>query len=108
MKTKRCPHCQLTKSVDEFSKRNKQFSTLSSWCKKCTSNKINENYHYRTKVKDVDDFPVYNEPNLYYNEEQRNQVFEFLNTIGWSYNDDRQIWFKDGIKDRNGIWNFEK
>jgi len=104
MKTKRCPHCQTEKTLDEFSRRNKQFSTLSSWCKKCTSNKINENYHYR--VKEFEDYPVPNEPHLYYNEIQRNEVFNFISALGWKYNG--SIWFKDGIVDTNGIWDFEK
>ncbi len=41
-------------------------------------------------------------PNTYANDQQRNEVFDFLKLIGWNFNEEKGIWHKDGIKNKDG------
>ncbi len=41
-------------------------------------------------------------PNTYANDQQRNEVFDFLKLIGWNFNEEKGIWYKDGIKNKEG------
>lgn len=40
--------------------------------------------------------------------EDRKNTKEFLFLIGWKYNEEKNIYFKDGLKDENGKFFFEK
>jgi len=48
-----------------------------------------------------------NTPNTYINTKEKNEVFEVLLAIGWKFNEENNIWWKDGIKDSNGKFHFE-
>jgi hypothetical protein len=41
-------------------------------------------------------------PNTYANDDQKNEVFDFLYTIGWKFNAENGIWYKKGIKNKDG------
>jgi hypothetical protein len=45
-----------------------------------------------------------NAPGKYINEDQRKLVFELLKRINWRYSERTKIWYKNGIKDKNGNW----
>ena len=47
------------------------------------------------------------QPNTYENEEQRQDVFLFLQAMGWLFNEENKNWYKEPLKDKNGLWNFQ-
>ena len=50
MKTKRCPHCGVTKTSELFPVARRRFDGLGSWCKACVSDWSKKN-NQRTDVK---------------------------------------------------------
>lgn len=49
METKICTKCEIEKSLDDFSWRNKSIGKKHSWCKKCSKTRDNENYQLDEK-----------------------------------------------------------
>ncbi len=47
---------------------------------------------------------IYNEYNCI---KDKNDTESFLIKNGWEYNNENGVWFKQGIKDKNGKWEFE-
>ena len=43
-------------------------------------------------------------PNEYVDEWQQKFTFKLLHSFGWIFNEEKQIWYKPGIKDENGVW----
>ena len=43
-------------------------------------------------------------PNAYLNAEQRQEVFEILLAMKWTFNEDLKIWWKLPMKDSEGNW----
>ena len=72
-------------------------------CKKCY-----KEYYTNRKLKKLEQnggaTRVRNKPNHYEDEFQKKATFELLNSMGWKFNEQNQIWYKDGIKDSNGNW----
>jgi serine protease inhibitor len=46
----------------------------------------------------------YKEPNQYTNEIQKKAVFDIMLSIGWHFNEEKQIWYKEGIKTPEGVF----
>lgn len=108
-----CPLCQEWKFKDSFYwyKRYKQKNkeTKSAYCRKCTGVKYTEEYKQKQREKGGSWF-VYSKPGLWGCDEQKKQTFEMLQTFGYIYNEERNIWLKPGIKelDENGKVIFPK
>jgi DNA-binding CsgD family transcriptional regulator len=43
-------------------------------------------------------------PGKYNSKTEQNAVSEFMLLLRWSFNAEKGIWYKDGIKDENNIW----
>jgi hypothetical protein len=99
---KYCSKCEKNLTLDNFYKVGNK---ILSYCKTCRKSDIKTK---RTLEYDEDGYPYFCEPFQYYNEQQKQDVEEFLQNIGWIWNDEKQLWFKPGIKDENGKWCYEK
>jgi hypothetical protein len=97
---KYCPDCGIYLPVEKFYTIKNKFS---SYCKKHSNQRVQ-----KQREKNQFDFEFVNhvppKPNTYFDENQKEQVFKFMNKLGWLFNEEKQIWFKDGIKDSNGNW----
>jgi DNA-binding CsgD family transcriptional regulator len=43
-------------------------------------------------------------PGKYNSKTEQNAVCEFMLLLGWQYNTEKGIWYKNGVKDENNIW----
>jgi len=98
-----CMTCNEVKHFDEFGKYTKYPDKPRSRCRAC--DKIIENQRYREKI----DMKGGNDrcppkPNRYADDWQREQTFEFLQLLGWKFNQNKGIWYKDGIKTEDGVF----
>jgi hypothetical protein len=83
-----------------YTRNTKQFKPR---CKDCE--RINESKKYRQKIEDRGGSErVPPKPNKYNCRIQKEQTFEFLTLLGWKFNQDKGIWFKDGIKTEDGLF----
>lgn len=69
------------------------------------TNRLNsEQRYYGNKL------PVYGQPNIkenpgeWFNEDQEKYVSDILYAIGWKHNKEKNIWYDNKIKDRDGNW----
>jgi len=98
VKEKRCTKCGEVKPVDEFYLQSNNYYL--SYCKKCDRERKRMRYQKVEKI--------FNAPNKYSSDEQRNDTFKIMTILGWQYNSTNGVWYKEGIKDMNGNWIFEK
>jgi hypothetical protein len=49
-------------------------------------------------------YNFYQKPNKYYNDLQKQGVFNIMKALNWQFNEEKGIWFKSGIKDENNNW----
>lgn len=95
MKTEKlCRRCGDKKSLDEFYFK-QSVRRYATYCIECTS-EINHQTYNEEKVMKY--------PNQYSSEEQKKQVFQFMENSGWIFMDDVGRWWKPGVKDINGTW----
>jgi len=93
---KKCGKCEEVKAHSEYYKVGKSKSMVKI-CKKC---------YNRRQSKDVWeklDYKPY--PNQWICDEQRDVVHQILKNLNWSFNPEKQIWYKLPIKDKDGKWN---
>lgn len=99
--TKYCYDCQKDLPIDFFYVTTRGGHSV--YCKKHSLARV-----VKTKKKKKIEEEFVNhcppEPNTFFNERQKEQVFEFLYTLGWTWNEENKIWFKSGIKDETGNW----
>jgi hypothetical protein len=43
-------------------------------------------------------------PGTYADEYQKQYLFDVLTAFGWSYNDEKELWYKEGFKTKDGEW----
>ena len=96
-----CTKCGDPKELSEFH----YFKTrnyLNVKCKRCVTNQQTE----RNQQKKIDDGYkiVKNKPNVYNSESERKQTFELMERMGWEFNNENNVWFKDGFKTKDGKW----
>ena len=76
-------------------------------CLDCTtvSDKIKRVERRKQEIIDTcggNDFRV--EPNEYTNEVQRDCIFSVMEELGWKFNTENNIWYKEGFKTKDGKW----
>lgn len=101
--TKFCITCEKWVPYDPEHWHMRNGKTHSNHCKECFNKQSRERAR-KTRETDFDNWIVYQEPYKYKNERQKQQTEEFLTKIGWEFNPNNGIWYKDGIKDENGNW----
>lgn len=95
----KCTQCGKEKELSDFYffvKKN-EYSNI---CLKC------QRINYLKKRENENGFvnKVMQEPRAFFDEKQKQQTFEFMQMLGWTYNQEKDIWYKSGIVDENGVW----
>lgn len=94
---KKCVLCKKYLLKSEFTK------ARTSCCYDCFNEKQREKQkRYMLQKGGSDRVNVY--PDHYECEIQKGQVFMIMEAFGWEYNKDNGIWFKEGLKTREGVW----
>lgn len=103
---KKCTHCLTWKKLDEFYKmRNSKASRCSECNNQIASDRRKQKVDSEGGLKRVSQIP-----NVYYGEIQKQQTFEFLQLMGYIYNEDYGVWEKPGYKeviDGKIVFNYE-
>lgn len=95
---KKCGKCEEVKPFCDYYTVGKSKS-LVKVCKKC---------YNKRQTRDVWDNLDYRvNPNEWISDEQRDVVHQILRTVGWSYNPEKEIWYKLPLKDEQGNWNIK-
>lgn len=98
METKYCKDCGCEQPIENFYVSKKDI--IYRLCKK---HSMLKSHRYRFNENDfVNHCPP--QPNTYFDERQKEQTFEFLTALGWSFNEPNNTWFKLPVKDSNGNW----
>lgn len=91
--TKYCKSCEQDLDLSFFYQRkNGYYATL---CRKCSSlkNNIFDNYNL-----------ILNEPNQYKDEIEKKDTFKLMEYLGWTFNTEKEFWYKSGIREKDGTW----
>ena len=105
---KYCVRCEEIKPIEEFyiKKTKKGTPRPSSYCKIC--NAINNKEYARDKRGTSGWNDITKIPGEYNNNEEKEQTFQFLTSIGWKYDKKTNMFFKPGLKEKDGIWSIFK
>jgi hypothetical protein len=101
MNYKNCTSCDKLYPISDFYYEWKSGSKTIGKCKSCLNENAKERYKLRREMEGFR-VEVRSLPNTYANDQQRNEVFDFLKLIGWNFNEDKGIWFKEGLKNQDG------
>jgi hypothetical protein len=105
--TRICTSCGIEKPLTaEFFYHRKDRNIWNTRCSECLKAK---QYEYRGKKRDPDKWSIKINPDTYSNDEQRQEVFDFLIKLGWTYRParhcrERGIWYKEPLKTIEGKW----
>jgi len=107
---KQCRVCEEYKLLDEFYHSKQSYSNkyhIHGKCKECT--RTHENEKSRVEREQLLEEQGGSErimtyPNEYVDEWQQKFTFKLLDSFGWIFHEEKQIWYKPGIKDENGVW----
>ena len=85
--TKICTKCKIEKELDNFFDHKTGKYGKTAVCKECTRKSRQKGFKG------------------YYNDEEKEMTYSFLTSLGWSRNEENDIWYKpEGWKDENGDW----
>lgn len=94
---KRCPRCKEIKPIEEFHFLEKTQRYV-CYCRQCvTEMSFLDNIN-------INGGRVLDKPNHYSSNTQRQYVAEIMTALGWSFNEKNKIWYKKGLKSKNGNW----
>jgi hypothetical protein len=99
-----CKKCGIEQDVKNFylKKNKKGVKSPCTYCKLCYKEK---NKQYVMENSNTDPWGlILQKPGKFKDQIEKNQTFEFLNSIGWQFNEEKNIWFKPGLKNEDGIW----
>jgi len=107
---KHCKTCQEYKVLDEFyyskSSTTKKYFRNGT-CKECCRTKENSKRR-EERQEELEEQGgserIMTYPNEYVDEWQQKFTFKLLDSFGWIFHEEKQIWYKPGIKDENGVW----
>jgi hypothetical protein len=96
---KQCIKCKEYKTKDKFYKdgRDSRFNR----CKICIKKKDDADRE-KELIENGGSLLISPKPNTYKDKYQKELVFQFLPLCGWIFNEEKQIWWKPGLKDENG------
>lgn len=99
---KTCKICDDVKEIELFYHRktnNKIY--YRNTCKDCYNKSVKKRVR-KNRLDEGGSTRVKPNPNTYMDKVQKQQTFEFLLACGWKFNEEKGIWYKEGIKDDNG------
>lgn len=102
---KQCRTCKEWKTKDKFYLHKSKSKSSYLDCKTCC-NKIEaaraKVYRQQELEENGGSFRHYKEPNRWIDDIQRDATFDILKAIGWKFNEEKGIWWKEGIKNEDG------
>lgn len=103
---KKCRKCEKYKPLTEYY-LNPKGKSLFLDCKPCTLEKYRESDRIKREavlIEQGGSSRHFEAPNEYVDEYQKEATFNLLKLMGWSFNEENQIWWKDGIKTKDGLF----
>ena len=104
-KCKKCKEVKLLSEYHTYSAHNKKNHFLT--CKTCVNLKENIRTK-RNRLKFLEDNGGSNyhlqNPNEYIDDYQRDATFNLMKRFGWIFNEENGIWWKEGIKTKDGVF----
>jgi hypothetical protein len=105
-----CLGCKELKSPDDYyeSKRGRYPGKKLTRCKECHQK------YYSTKARRLIELngekvkPVPNKPNTYADDYQKVNTFEMMIAMGWTFDEDKKVWWKDGVKSVDKEWAYKQ
>lgn len=104
---RKCTICHQYLEKETHFYRNKQTGYYHSMCKICHNRRHKEatqQYFAEKKKNSGGSEKVSNRPNTYQDIYQKEQTFWLMNLLGWTFDEETGVWWKDGIKDRLKQW----
>lgn len=100
VETKYCPRCKQDLAITNFYESN-----LSNGrpCISCTRKEYQAS-KYKKAMSQEGSGLVSKEPGTWMDDIQKEQVHMVLGILGWTYNEDTNIFSKEGVKDKFGTW----
>ena len=97
---KKCSRCSTWNKIEDFlAKTNHKYS----YCHQCRIIEAREIYANKL-VENMGGEKYYIQPNTYSNDLQKTAVFNIMKALNWKFNEEKGIWYKPGIKDKNNKW----
>ena len=94
---KPCKQCNEYKTHDSFHYFNKEKGLTFNTCKDCE--KENDRLYYeQVKEQNGGSKQVALKPGVFIDEYQRKNTFELMTLMGYLYNEEHNIWLKEGVK----------
>lgn len=105
---KLCSVCNIYKERKTEFYSSKQTGYTNHLCKLChnlKSRQRSREYFEQKRINNGGSEKVKTRPNQYMDEYQKEQTFWIMKLMGWTFDEETKIWWKDGIKDKNNNWN---
>jgi ribosome-binding protein aMBF1 (putative translation factor) len=99
---KECKNCHIIRPLDRFYNKKGRRDKIGKMpvCKACYA----VMYRDKRKKPERDKEKVKLKPNHYWGELQRQDTFELMLALGWSFNEENGKWWKEGIKTSDGLF----
>ena len=97
---KKCYRCTTWKVIESYLAKS---GYKYSYCYECRSQENKEDL-LKNKISSMGGERYYDQPNKYYNNLQKTAVFNIMKVLNWKFNEEKGIWYKPGIKDKNNKW----
>jgi len=82
--------------------------TLCKICHNRKSKQRTREYYEKRRINNGGSERVITKPNKYTDEYQREQTFWIMKLMGWTFDEETGVWWKEGIKDKNKQWSIIK
>ena len=96
--TRVCIVCEIEHPIEYFYFYKPGKPSRSKLCKKC-ENKRDRMYDPKAPENCGGSESVIKQPNRYRDQWQKEQTFQFLQLMGWKFNEEKGIWYDDIKKD---------
>lgn len=91
-----CNKCRIDKPVEDYYGK-------FGHCRSCDL-EMERTRNLQRKIDNGGSLKVGVKPNVYFDKYQKENTFSLLERMGWEFNEENNIWWKDGIKDKNGVF----
>jgi len=109
--TKICTKCKEERSIEDFYFDPRKPGRRVARCKYCFHNyylkKSDQEFSYGEPSEDGKiHLKIPAQPNVFRSTEEKMLIHKILKFLGWHQNKKTYMWYKPGLKDKNGTWTF--